>query len=392
MRRTQMPRVGRAGDQPEPPDPRVERARELVLRHGWNATAYQILNPGISLWFAPGNDAVVGFVDSHGVRVVAGAPVCPDEHLAAVVEAFERDSAREGLRVCYFCAGTRLRAVAGREARYGSVVIGAQPAWDPDDWVAMVGEHASLRAQLHRARNKGVRVEEWTAARAAGDPELRRCLSEWLATRGLPPLHFLVETRTLDRVYDRRVFVAVRGNEVAGFLVASPIPARSGWLIEQIIRGRGAPNGTAELMIDAAVRAVGEDGSHYVTLGLSPLSVRAGPLGAGGPGWLRALLAWMRVHVHRFYNFEGLENFKAKFRPAVWEPIFAIAVGGFTPRILHGIAGAFSDGSVSSTIARALLAAARQELRWLTERTGRDSTGAVPLPAHPSSSRSDTDH
>ncbi|HEX6069858.1 MAG TPA: DUF2156 domain-containing protein [Longimicrobiaceae bacterium] len=373
----------------EPPDEGVRRARELVLRHGWNATAYQILNPGIRLWFAPEEDAVVGFVDSHGVRVVAGAPVCAEERLAAVAEAFEAQATRDGLRVCYFCAGTRLDAVAAGGGRYRSVLIGAQPAWDPDDWVVMVGEHASLRAQLHRARNKGVRVEEWPAARASRDPELRRCLAEWLGTRGLPPLHFLVETRTLDRVYDRRVFVALRGSEVAGFLVASPIPARRGWLIEQIIRGRGAPNGTAELMIDAAVRAVGEDGSHYVTLGLSPLSVRAGPLGAGGPGWLRALLGWMRVHVHRFYNFEGLESFKAKFRPAVWEPIFAIAVGnGFSPRVLHGIAGAFSAGSVSSTIARALLAAARQELRWLADRAVRDRS--VPFPAHPPSSRSDT--
>jgi phosphatidylglycerol lysyltransferase len=233
----------------------------------------------------------------------------------------------------------------------------------------MVGEHASLRAQLNRARNKGVAVEAWPASRAAADPALRRCLAEWLETRGLPPLHFLVETRTLDRVYDRRVFVALREGEVTGFLVASPIPARQGWLIEQIVRGRGAPNGTAELMIDAAVRAVGEDGCHYVTLGLSPLSLRAGGVGSGGPRWLRALLTWMRAHFHRFYNFEGLERFKAKFRPAVWEPIYAIAVGtGFSPRLLHGIAAAFSDRSLASTLARAILSAGRQELRWMGER------------------------
>ena len=26
-------------------------ARALVMRHGWLATSYQILNPGIKLWF-----------------------------------------------------------------------------------------------------------------------------------------------------------------------------------------------------------------------------------------------------------------------------------------------------------------------------------------------------
>ena len=39
------------------------RARELILAYGWNATAYQILNPGIEHWLPPdGRDCVVGFV------------------------------------------------------------------------------------------------------------------------------------------------------------------------------------------------------------------------------------------------------------------------------------------------------------------------------------------
>ena len=33
-------------------DSEHEKARALVLRFGWNATAYQILNPGIELWFS----------------------------------------------------------------------------------------------------------------------------------------------------------------------------------------------------------------------------------------------------------------------------------------------------------------------------------------------------
>jgi hypothetical protein len=40
----------------------TERARDLILRYGWNATAYQLLNPGIELWFSRRGDAVIGFV------------------------------------------------------------------------------------------------------------------------------------------------------------------------------------------------------------------------------------------------------------------------------------------------------------------------------------------
>lgn len=354
----------------------LERARRLVLTHGWNATSYQILNPGISLWFSADGSAVAGYVDSHGVRVVAGAPICADDRLREVARAFEADAADRN--VCYFCAGTRLLAAIGGED-HRSVIVGAQPSWDPVCWPEMVGGHASLRAQLNRARNKDVEVREWPPARAAAAGELAACLDEWLATRGLPPLHFLVEPRTLERLFDRRVFVASREGAVVGFLVASPIPARGGWLIEQLIRCRAAPNGTAELLIDALVRALQREECHYVTLGLSPLSTRARDLGAGGPIWMRLLLQWLRAHAHRFYNFEGLEAFKAKFHPARWEPIYAVSASPeFTPRLLYAVASAFSDRSVPSTLGRALAGAARQEAAWLRQRLSWQRSSEMP--------------
>src|SRR5207253_10468586 len=120
-------------------------------------------------------------------------------------------------------------------AGYSTVVLGAQPVWNPQTWAETVGKVPSLRQQFNRARNKGVVVEEWPVERANGSPELRRVLEQWLQTRGLPPLHFLVEPETLSLLDGRRVFVASMQAEVVGFLVASPIPVRNGWLTEQFI-------------------------------------------------------------------------------------------------------------------------------------------------------------
>lgn len=220
----------------------AERARELVLRHGWNATAYQILNPGIALWFAAGGDAVIGFVRRSGVRVVAGAPVCAPERLRDIVGEFAADARGAGDRVCYFGAGERLEDAIRREGACGTVGLGAQPSWDPRRWGTVMARRASLRAQLNRARNKGVTVTRWGAERAENSRELTALLAEWLQTLGLPPLHFLIETDTIALTRDRRILVAERGGVAVAYLVASPVPARRGWLIEQIVRGRGAPN------------------------------------------------------------------------------------------------------------------------------------------------------
>lgn len=346
----------------------IERTRELVMRYGWNATSYQIVNPGIKRWFSSDGDAVVGYVRKHRTRVVAGAPICSDEKLDQVLHEWEGACAEANDSVCYFGAAGRIESALKDKQGYSTVSLGAQPVWTPQSWIARVDSDASLRAQLNRARNKGVTVEEWPEELATNNPGLQRCLDEWLQTRGLPPLHFLVEPETLSYLKDRRIFVAVRNGVPVGFSVLSPVPKRNGWLTEQFPRGRGAPNGTVELIIDKAVRTVAAEGADYVTMGLVPLCPNANEP-EEEPLWLKALLGWVRAHGRRFYNFNGLQWFKAKFHPESWEPIYAISKENkFTFHTLYAIAEAFSDRPPYVAVAKGLGRAVRQELRWITHR------------------------
>ena len=173
-------------------------------------------------------------------------------------------------------------------------------------------------------RNKGVSFANGPSRKR---PAARGCIDvwkNWLGSKGLPPLHFVIEPETLERLENRRIFVAEHASHVAAFLVLSPIPGRNGWLTEQFPHDPSAPNGTVELM-HSAICKLGDEGFDYVTLGLSPLSKRAKIEKFDNPVWLRILLAWMRKHGQRFYNFEGLDAFKSKMTPELWEPVFAIS-------------------------------------------------------------------
>jgi hypothetical protein len=157
----------------------VQRARELVLKYGWNATAYQIVNPGITHWFSPSGDAMIGYVRKCGVRVVAGSPVCEKGQLPKVLSEWEADAKTAGDKTCYFGAADRLKDLLEASQEYSTVSLGSQPVWDPSNWDSIICSHSSLRAQLSRARNKGVTVSEWHEDRATQNPELRRVLDEF---------------------------------------------------------------------------------------------------------------------------------------------------------------------------------------------------------------------
>lgn len=338
---------------------------EVVERFGRNATAVQALNPNMRRW--RDGSALVAFAEGRvapgGSRIwiAAGDPICHSACLGEVAERFAEAGRAEGARVAWFGASERMReGWSGAE-----LVVGAQPVWSPSDWSSILTGKASLRAQLNRARNKGVRVQPWPATQAMELDPVRRA---WLRGRGLPPLQFMVETRVLDDPGPRTFLVAHDDTGLLGYLIIAPIPARNGVFVEWIIQSREAPNGTAALLIDAAFRQSAE--AEILTLGMVPLSLRAPLSEPKPPPHIRALLAWMRAHAKRFYNFEGLERFKAKFQPHNWEPLYLLA-----PRdrvglgLLHAVTDVFAGPDVSpeGLLLRALVKAASDEAHTFTE-------------------------
>ena len=186
-------------------------------------------------------------------------------------------------------------------------------------------------------------------------------------------MHFLVEPETLDCLEDRRLFVAERKGEPVGFITMSPVPTRDGWLTQQFVRGRSAPDGTIELMLDTAIRTVGSEGARMVTMGIVPLSTH-GHQERANPRWLCLITAWMRAHGRRFYNFDGLDAFKSKFKPDYWEPIYVISREPRFPRTLYAVAAAFTAENPLLAVLKGILRAARQEIQWLTQRASRKQT------------------
>jgi phosphatidylglycerol lysyltransferase len=305
-------------------NPGPELARELVFAHSLNPIAYQILNPGIQHWFSRAGDAVIGYITSNNVRVVAGAPICHPQRIRAVIEEFEANATQSKENVCYFHVGPRFAHAVENSPNHSIASIGALPYWDPMGWDEIVKSNASLRYQISRARRKGIAVTEMPAGVAAESQELRDIRHQWLSRKHLPPLHFLIEPDIFGQLTDRRLFVATRNEQTIAYLLCSPMPNREGWLFEQWAHDVRSPLGTSELLVHSAMSAFANENFHEVTMGLVPLSARALPPGEPGPAWLQALFRFMRATANPLYNFKGLEYYKYKFRPHYSEPAYVV--------------------------------------------------------------------
>ena len=116
------------------------RALDLLKRHGWNATSFQILEPGFRYWFAPARpgeegSACVGYVDTGDAWIAAGAPVAGDAALARVADEFVVAARAAGRRAAFFATEDRLVRDPAL-AHLAALRIGEQPVWDPAAWAA----------------------------------------------------------------------------------------------------------------------------------------------------------------------------------------------------------------------------------------------------------------
>jgi phosphatidylglycerol lysyltransferase len=285
----------------------------IVRRHGWNATSFQVLEGGYRYWF-DGDDACVAYVDTGSAWVAAGAPLAAEDRLGEVAARFVRAAASARRRACFFATEQRFVSAAGFE----HLLIGEQPVWDPRHWPATLRETPSLREQLRRARAKGVSVSAVAPEEYAPGSLLRRqveaLIVSWQGSKPMPPMGFLVRVEPFELAAERRLFVAKlaagEAPRVVGFAAVVPVYAREGWFIDDLIRAPAAPNGTMELLVDAAMNDAAAAGSDYLTLGLSPLAGEVGPS-----------LSFARRYATPLYDFVGLRAFKAKLRPERWTPI-----------------------------------------------------------------------
>lgn len=298
---------------------------------GRDAASFQSVEPGVSVF----RDArgMVAYVDTGSAWVAVGSPLAERDHAAAVAESFVAAARAAGRRAVFFACDEP----SAFPASHGTIAIGEQPWWRAGDWPSVVAKNRSLREQLRRARKKGVRVRAVSAAELAEGAPLRTRVDAlakaWLASRPMQPMAFLLTLAMFEEPGEHRYYAAERDGALVAFGSLVPIYARGGWLVEDVVRDRRAPNGTTELLFDQALRDSPEDAR--ITWGLAPL--------AGAPWPMRAIGKLARG----LYDFRGLRAFKARLHPRSWEKVWMVVPPGASiPLAVVDSLRAFAGGSL----------------------------------------------
>jgi phosphatidylglycerol lysyltransferase len=222
----------------------IEARLTALTRFGIDAVAFQGLESSIAWWHDDGPPAGTGaaqpYLDTGRSWIAVGRPLAEAGVATSAVRRFAAAARAHRRRAVFFGVESR-DAFAG----FRSLALGLQSVLLPAEWPATLRRSRKLREQLRRARAKGVTVRIVDAGELAPGTAVRghveRLAAEWLGSRHMEAMTFLVAVEPFHAPSHHLYVVAERRGRPVQFLSAIPIPHARGWLFEDMLRGPEAP-------------------------------------------------------------------------------------------------------------------------------------------------------
>jgi phosphatidylglycerol lysyltransferase len=319
------------------PDP-CETLLQLHEAHGYNAHSLVGIAPETRLWSCPETEGAIGFNDFGKVWLVPGEPLANSENQPALAKSFLR-AAKAQSRTVGFIPATERFARHSRQLGLRAVKIGSAPYFDLATWAPRGDRGKKARAGINQARRAGIQVKKVSNLDENLIRETDRLCKSWLTTRRSPTKFGWLFAIDLFKHSDRKKYFTARDatGRLVGFLAASPIPARQGWYLEDVLRLPQAPNGTTDLLVVEVLKSLKDDGAKLATLGTAPMALEGN---IDSLVWycpkLSKVTRGLATMFTVFYNFNGVRRFKAKFAPSWWESEYLLVSDNLTgpPRII----------------------------------------------------------
>ena len=170
-------------------------------------------------------------------------------------------------------------------------------------------------------------------------PELRAVSNEWMQQKQAREKSFSLGAFSEEYVSRYPVAVARKGGRIVAFSNAWVSGQKAEIEADLMRYTADAPPGIMRYVLIEMMLWARDEGFAWFNLGMASLSGLS--VHRGAPVWNQMAVA-IRGYGERFYNFQGIRDFKQWFYPE-WEPLFLVSPGGAArPLIIANIASLVS--------------------------------------------------
>lgn len=307
-------------------DADLEKAQAILATQP-NASAGLVRLGDKALLFSACGSAFIMYAVKGRSWVALFDPVGPVEYWPELVRSFVKQARANGCRPVFYQVSQRFLPFAS-EFGLTPHKLGEQAIVNLDRFNLSGGQWLKLRRSINRAERDGLQFEFLQPQEVAAVlPELRAISDTWLQAHEAAEKGFSLGTFREDYVLSSPVAIIRLEGRIVAFANILTAASEGDAFIDLMRHIPGTHRGMMDLLFVRIMESLKAQGFKTLNLGMAPLAGLSGH--ACAPLWHR-LCRFIFENGERFYNFQGVQAFKAKFDPC-WQPRYLVVRGRGLP-------------------------------------------------------------
>lgn len=287
-----------------------------VQSHGSGSLAYSALQAGLKYFMHDlGFLAYVELGDNPNSVLVLSDPICPRANEREFIEAFLKVKNDP-----VFMHISHPTAKILNDLGYCVNELGVETIIEIQDFELTGNKKQQLRAARNRAVKDGIKVREVFATDDAMMTALKKISDDWLKGKvaGDSQMKLVVRPMVYVDEVDVRRFVAIKDNELVGFVIFDPMYKEKkviGYIANQLRSNYEKGFSVADYIIQEALQVFKDEGKTELSLGLSPMYKVDDGQEFKHSKLLKAHFNYAYEKANYLYNFKNLARHKSLYRP-----------------------------------------------------------------------------
>lgn len=274
---------------------KAEEIADLVTRLG-RPPSIVALDPSTLFFKLRHIEGFIGYRLQGKLAIVFSDPVCSDENMPELTQAFHKFAANNQWEVIYVLASEKFARWAIKNTCKALVQVGEELIVDPHFDPSKGRKGEKLRWKVHHAKLHNVKINEYLGFDEDLEQRIKEAVLNWQKERKGPQIYF-ADIDVFNSRVGKRWFYASKNNQIVGLLTLNRIDKYDGWVINNLLSMLKAPPGTSEWLVMTAFTSLRAEGCHFFALGGAPGESIGEIIG------FNKVTAFMARRVFRFVNW-----------------------------------------------------------------------------------------
>lgn len=296
-------------------------AETIINNYGQSSLARLALLSDKEYYFSPSRRSVIAFVVKGRSAIALGDPIGPEDDRLEILYSFRQFCRlNDWFPAFYEVGGEQLRYY--REMGWRWIQIGEEAIVDLSKFHLKGKSNQSLRTAINRLTKTGHRCVVYEPPNSEElIAQLKPVSDEWLKQKNGSEKQFSIAWFDRDYLQNYKIAVVYDANDrIVAFSNLLSGYNKKEVTIDLMRYRADVENGTMEFLFVSLLQHFKSEQYETLSFSLSPLA----GVGAttASPAIERGLRRFVK-YLNRFYNFNGLHQFKHKFQPN-WEPRYLV--------------------------------------------------------------------